>query len=109
METIIVDKEDGVVTITLNRPKRLNALSIQLRNELEETLNQLEKDDEAKVVIITGARRADGRPCFSAGADIKEMAEMGETVSASRYASEEEALIKTLQAVGEDRDLEQSA
>jgi enoyl-CoA hydratase/carnithine racemase len=71
-ETIIYEKEDGVATITLNRPQRLNAMSLQLRQELEDALDQSENDQEINAIIITGAPRPDGRPCFCAGADLKE-------------------------------------
>jgi len=76
-ETLLYEKEEGVGLITLNRPHRLNALSAQLFAELEALLDEIEKDDEVRVVIITGAPRPDGRPCFSAGADLKEVAEGG--------------------------------
>jgi enoyl-CoA hydratase len=59
----------------LNRPERLNALSAQLARELDALLDEIAKDDEARVIIITGAPRPDGRPCFCAGADLKEAAE----------------------------------
>ncbi len=53
--------------ITLNRPERLNALSLALQDEAASLLGELDKDDEIGAVILTGAPRADGRPCFPAG------------------------------------------
>ena len=76
-ETLLYEKGEGVALITLNRPDRLNALSSQLFEELDALLGEIEKDDEVRVLIITGAPRPDGRPCFCAGADLKEMAESG--------------------------------
>lgn len=76
-ETILYEKENGVVTITLNRPERLNAISAQLLRELDQAVDEVERDEEVKVFIITGAPRPDGRPCFSAGFDLKEAAERG--------------------------------
>ncbi len=76
-EGLIYEEEEGIGLITLNRPERLNALSIPLQKGLDELLDELENRDEVRCVIITGAPRRDGRPCFSAGADIKEMKERG--------------------------------
>jgi len=75
-ENLIYAKEDGIGTVTMNRPHRLNAMSQALRQELEDLLEEMERDDEVRVMILTGAPRPDGRPCFSAGADIKEMDEL---------------------------------
>ena len=55
----------GLVTITLDRPEKLNALHIALHDELQAELSKLETDVEARVVILTGAGRA-----FSAGAEL---------------------------------------
>lgn len=67
-ETIILEKEDGVGKITLNRSYALNALSSMLLTELEMAAKDCEKDKEVKVVVLTGSGRA-----FSAGADLKEL------------------------------------
>lgn len=63
-ETILVEKKDGIGFITLNRPKKLNAIGVEMKNELYRALSELEADDEVKVVIYTGNGRA-----FSAGHD----------------------------------------
>ncbi len=76
-ENLLYDEEAAVGIITLNRPERLNAFSSGLQQELDGLLDELEKRDQVRCVIITGAPRADGRPCFSAGADMKQMAESG--------------------------------
>ncbi len=104
-----VEKEERVVIITLNRPQRLNALSEGLQRELVSVIEELEKDDNVGVAIITGAPRPDGRPCFSAGADIKEMQEMGVTDTQKLRGSLEEGLFKTFWAFGESRDQWQNA
>ena len=68
MENIIVSEIDSaVVTITLNRPEKKNALSLSLRNEVSDTLNKLSGMSDVKVVVITGAD-----DIFSAGFDLKE-------------------------------------
>jgi len=70
-ETIIVSKEGLIGIITLNRPQAMNALSNKLVTEVISALSEFEKDDGVRCLVITGSERA-----FSAGADIKEMAEM---------------------------------
>jgi len=69
-ETIIYEKEGGIRIVTLNRPDRLNAINYQLAFELDKVLQEVEEDEEARTVILTGAGRG-----FCAGADIKEMAD----------------------------------
>jgi len=68
-ETIIVEIEEGIATLTLNRPVVLNALNDQVFNELAEVASQLAIDPSVRVVIITG-----GEKVFAAGADIGQMA-----------------------------------
>jgi enoyl-CoA hydratase len=72
-ETIKYEKEDGFVLVTLNRPERLNALNVKMWQELDHARQVFEADPDLKVIIFTGAPRPDGRPCFCAGADLKEM------------------------------------
>jgi enoyl-CoA hydratase/carnithine racemase len=66
------EKEDKIGIITLNRPKSLNALSRGLISEFEAVLDEIRQDDNIVCFIVTGAPRVDGRPCFSAGADLKQ-------------------------------------
>jgi enoyl-CoA hydratase len=68
-ETILVECEDGVGLIRLNRPKALNALNSTLLKELMDTLEAFDTDDEIGAMVITGSDKA-----FAAGADIKQMA-----------------------------------
>ena len=72
MEYILVREqyEPAVALIQLNRPKELNALNTQLMQELRDTLQQLDKNESVRVVIITGNEQA-----FAAGADIKQMSD----------------------------------
>lgn len=69
-EYILVEKNEGIALITLNRPKQLNSLNKALLSELNEVLEALRDDTETKVVLLTGA----GEKAFVAGADIKEFA-----------------------------------
>jgi enoyl-CoA hydratase len=79
-ENILVEAEGNIGTITLNRPKALNALNSQMLGELRSAAAELESNDAVKVVIITGAERA-----FAAGADIAEMMPMS-TLEGQRHA-----------------------
>ncbi|MYE14133.1 MAG: enoyl-CoA hydratase, partial [Gammaproteobacteria bacterium] len=65
---LLVERKDGVATLTLNRPEQMNALSMELRRLLADELDALRHDEEIGVVILTGAGRA-----FCAGLDLKEM------------------------------------
>lgn len=66
-KTVLVEVEDGIAWITLNRPEKRNAMNPLLNREMIEVLDALELDDEAQVVVLTGAGES-----FSAGMDLKE-------------------------------------
>lgn len=70
-EYIIVEKSvrEGVALIRLNRPRELNALNLELMDELVAAFKELDADPESRCIVITGNDRA-----FAAGADIKQMA-----------------------------------
>lgn len=80
-ELIKVAEENGIVTITLNRPERLNALVDHMRRDLAEALEEAGSDPTVRVVIITGAGRA-----FCAGGDVKFMAELVERGDSEEFA-----------------------
>jgi enoyl-CoA hydratase len=65
---LLVEKKNGVATLTLNRPDQMNALSLELRWELQAALEDIGADPEIGVVVLTGAGKA-----FCAGLDLKEM------------------------------------
>lgn len=69
-ETIIVDISDDVATITLNRPDALNALNSRLMSELAQAVDDADKSDKVRCIVITGSEKS-----FAAGADVTEMAE----------------------------------
>ena len=71
-QNIKFEKEENIAIITLNRPKNLNALSRDLMGELEAALGDINKDPNIVAYVITGGPRVDGRPCFCAGADLKQ-------------------------------------
>ena len=66
-ELLLVERSDEYATLTLNRPDKRNALSVQLRDEISDALNELATDTAIKAVVITGAG-----PVFSAGFDLSE-------------------------------------
>ena len=82
-ENITTAQDDRVHIITINRPKQLNALNKATIQELHDALNAANKDEETRVIILTGS----GEKAFVAGADIKEFAnyniEQGQELAAN--------------------------
>ena len=66
---LLIEREDGVATVTINRPEAMNAMSRDLRVLLDSTFKQLRDDDEIRAVVLTGA----GTRAFTAGLDLKEL------------------------------------
>jgi enoyl-CoA hydratase/carnithine racemase len=75
LTTLLVERDDAVARVTINRPNVLNALSLRTLAELRQTLMAFQADDAVRVVVITGA----GEKAFVAGADINELAEQSPT------------------------------
>ncbi len=69
-DILIVEKSEGIATLTMNRPGAMNALSAALRSALAEAFDDLAGDPEIRAVILTGR----GERAFSAGLDLKELA-----------------------------------
>ncbi|NLR59685.1 2-(1,2-epoxy-1,2-dihydrophenyl)acetyl-CoA isomerase [Chitinophaga polysaccharea] len=72
MTTLLMDIQDGIATITLNRPEVYNAFNDPLSYELQDALKKAEKDTSVRVVVLTGAGKA-----FSSGQDLKASMESG--------------------------------
>ena len=86
-EHILYDVSDSIATVTLNRPEKLNAWTPTMAKEMREAMFAAEKDDEVRVIILTGAGRG-----FCAGADmggLSDTAKQGATGSLNRPATEE--------------------
>ena len=83
-KTLIYEKKENIGLLTLNRPEKMNAISQELTAELSLLLDEIENDDELRVIVITGA----GDKAFVAGADINELvdrdARLGRRVSRER-------------------------
>jgi enoyl-CoA hydratase/carnithine racemase len=73
LEHVLLDRSDGVGSLTLNRPDKLNAFAGRMRAEIAEGLDELEGDASVRVIVITGAGRA-----FCAGGDVAYMADLVE-------------------------------
>ncbi|MBI3040702.1 MAG: enoyl-CoA hydratase [Chloroflexi bacterium] len=83
-EGLLLEKKDGIATITLNVPEKLNALTEKIRMNLPLVIGEIAKDDDVRVVIVTGAGRG-----FCSGADVTAMTDRerpGEPAEVSRYA-----------------------
>ena len=85
---IISETKDGLTTITINRPSKLNALNRETINELHNAFKEADEDKNSKVIIITGS----GEKAFVAGADISEFADYS-VVEGSDLASEGQTLL----------------
>lgn len=89
-ETILVEKRGSVAVLTINRPEKLNALGHKVHAEGVAALEELRKDEEVRVLVITGA----GEKAFIAGADISEFA--GQTPVSQRGHFQEKTLFNSL-------------
>src|ERR1700734_3092102 len=72
-ETIRYELDDGIATIVLSRPDKLNAFSRRMRDELLEAFDAVDADDDVRAVIVTGEGRA-----FCSGADLSDGAKIFE-------------------------------
>ena len=70
-DTVLLDTSEGIATITLKRPEALNSLTVELKETLHATVQQVAADPAVRAVVLTGAGRG-----FSAGQDLREHAEL---------------------------------
>ena len=92
-DLVLIEKNQGVATVTMNRPDALNALSGALRQAIVETFHHLREDAETEVIILTGAGRA-----FTVGLDLKELG--GEVVPSKEDAIKDTDVGKAVAQVG---------
>src|SRR5690606_3893993 len=92
-ENILVEKENRIAIVTINRPSKLNALNKATINELHEALKGLADDNEIRVIILTGS----GEKAFVAGADISEFANFDSSQGAELAAKGQELLFNFIQ------------
>ncbi|GGA30088.1 enoyl-CoA hydratase [Neptunicoccus cionae] len=90
-ETLIVDIDDHVGVITLNRPDALNALNQQLLKELAAALGVMQENEKVRCIVLAGSEKA-----FAAGADITEMSEQSfvDMFSSDYFTAETEAILR---------------
>ncbi|MGA7616970.1 MAG: enoyl-CoA hydratase-related protein [Thermoanaerobaculia bacterium] len=80
MKQILTESSDGIGTITLNRPEKLNALVGTMREELRDAIEAMGRDRDARAIIITGAGRG-----FCAGGDVETMFDLQRQKSEKRF------------------------
>jgi enoyl-CoA hydratase len=91
-ENIIFQVEDGIATITFNRPETLNALNSELLKEFSQALDEIAANEDIRVLILTGA----GEKSFVAGADITELATFN-ALQAKRFSERGHFMMNKLQ------------
>ena len=94
MSLLEISTEDGVCIVKINRPEKLNAMNTDVAKEIIKTFQQLDKDDNVKVIILTGQ----GDKAFSAGADIEYMSQISADES-EVYAKLGQELTETVENV----------
>ena len=87
-ENILVSQQNGIATVEISRPEKLNALNKVTIQELHDAFKKLEKEDSVRAIIITGS----GTKAFVAGADIAEFANFSVSEGAKLAASGQELL-----------------
>ncbi|MEY2702935.1 MAG: putative 3-hydroxybutyryl-CoA dehydratase [Bacteroidota bacterium] len=96
MENILIEKEENVAVVTINRPTKLNALNKATIEELHHAFNELDKDKTVKAILVTGS----GEKAFIAGADIAEFAHFSETEGKELAAKGQALLFDFVQNLG---------
>jgi 2-(1,2-epoxy-1,2-dihydrophenyl)acetyl-CoA isomerase len=102
-ENLLFDLSDGIATITLNRPDKLNAYTTEMGDEFTHAFRSVQRDDSVRVVIVTGAGKA-----FCAGADLEHLKahQAGKNVSKGPRLGEEDFLRKLpLEMRGSDKPI----
>jgi len=94
-ETLLLEVDQAIALITLNRPAVLNALNAQVFNDLESVITLLAADPGIRAILITGA----GPKAFAAGADIKELS-LTNSASAERLALRGQGVFQLIAACG---------
>ncbi len=91
-ENILFEVENGIATLTFNRPKVLNALTFQTLKEVGQAISTVEDDEDIRALVLTGA----GDRAFVAGADINELQNLN-PVSAKKFAVEGQKVLFDLE------------
>ena len=94
MSLVTTSTSDGICTVKINRPDKLNAMNIDVAKELIKTFEELNHNDDVKVIILTG----EGEKAFSAGADIEYMSKISADESVD-YAKTGQLVTSTVELV----------
>ncbi|WP_144037149.1 enoyl-CoA hydratase [Sphingomonas sp. TZW2008] len=92
-DLVLMEKADGVATVTLNRPEAMNALSKALRTRLYEVMSQIDGDDSVRAVVLTGA----GTRAFTAGLDLKELGSQPGALGSANATGADENPVKAIE------------
>lgn len=92
-DLVLMEKADGVATVTLNRPEAMNALSKALRTRLYEVMSQIDRDDSVRAVVLTGA----GTRAFTAGLDLKELGSQPGALGSANATGADENPVKAIE------------
>lgn len=92
-DLVLLDIEDGVATVTLNRPEAMNALSSALRSQLYRVMTQVDADDAVRAVVLTGA----GERAFTAGLDLKELGSTAGALGSANATGADENPVKAIE------------
>ena len=98
-QTILLEKEQGITRIVVNRPNVLNAMNRECLVEMKDALQKAKRDRETSIVVITGS----GERMFSVGADIKDLANLVRTRDRSgiqRFSKLFEDIFRTIESMG---------
>ncbi len=95
LQNLMFEIENEIGYVTINRPKKLNALNSRTMDELNRLFNEIKYNDEIKVVIVTGA----GEKAFVAGADIRELNEL-DMNSSRTFAQKGQAVFNLIENLG---------
>src|SRR4051794_2088859 len=95
-ENILVEKANGIATISINRPSKLNALNQATINELHVAFKETDQEQDIRVIIITG----NGEKAFVAGADIAEFADFSVEEGVQLAAQGQEMLFNFVENLG---------
>ena len=95
MENILLETNNNILTLTVNRPEKLNALNQKTLKEIEEAINNAQTDENVAAIIITGS----GEKSFIAGADISELAKAN-AVTGMKFASYGQKVMNTIEQSG---------
>lgn len=89
---LLINLEENIATVTINRPDKLNALNSETMSELKTAFEELENNDKVYVIILTGA----GEKAFVAGADISELNKL-DALSGKVFAEKGQAVFNTIE------------